>query len=142
MCTQATSQGSQRSLNIIPEGWGCGSGVEYLPSVCNILDIILSMKKNEEKERMEGERERKRDRQTDLRSIENSEAGRAGSATKVFCRRRQEDHKFGATLLYVLSSSIEGHKNAMFQNMETNFIRRRKLGMELLAVFPLLQQNK
>ena len=55
---------------------------------------------------MEGERERRRDRQT-WESIENNEAGRAGSTTKVFCRLRQEDHKFGATLVYTLSSSIE-----------------------------------
>lgn len=87
---------------------------------------------------MEGERERKRDRQTDLESIGNSEAGRAGSATNVLCRLRQEDHKFGGS---VLSSSIEGHKMAVFQNTtdpnETHFKRRRKLGTESLAAcFP------
>lgn len=58
-----------------------------------------------------------RDRQTDrhVESIENSKAGRAGSATKVCCRLRQEDHKSEANLVYVLSSSIEVHKAPCFK---------------------------
>ena len=42
--------------------WGCGSVVEYLPNVCYVLDVIVSMKHKvkQRDERREGGRERER----------------------------------------------------------------------------------
>lgn len=65
------------------------------------------------KEGREGGRER------GLESIENSKAGRPGSATKVFSRLRQGDHKFEANLIYVLSSRVEVHRTPCLKIPQT-----------------------